>query len=119
RHDSVRHFDCVDPQVLDKVWVSLPGGELEAPRPKTLCRACREALQREASATPHPSPGTGTPHPTPRTPHLLCFQCYRAELDRERALAAAGQMDTASDARFQTQLPFESVNTVRLQALKA
>lgn len=102
----------VEPQVSDKDWVSFPGGELEGQRPKTLCRACREALQRQASAPSHLAPGT-------RTPHLLCFQCYRAELDRERALAAAGQLDTASDARFQTQLPLEPVNTARLQTLKA
>ncbi|MBI3400756.1 MAG: hypothetical protein HY048_04990 [Acidobacteria bacterium] len=34
-------------------------------------------------------------------------------------MAAAGQLDTASDARFQTQLPLEPVNTARLQTLKA
>jgi len=49
----------------------------------------------------------------------LCFQCYRAELDRERALQAAGDLDTASDARFQSQLPFEPVNRPRLEMLKA
>jgi hypothetical protein len=123
RHDSANSpasaAVSLDPQIADKDWVSFPGGELEAPRPKTLCRACREALQREASAGSHPAPGTRTQHSAPRTPHLLCFQCYRAELDRERALAAAGQLDTASAARFQTQLPFEPVNTARLQALKA
>jgi hypothetical protein len=48
----------------------------------------------------------------------LCFQCYRAALDRERALRAAGDLDTASDARFQCQLPFEPVNTGRLGMLK-
>jgi hypothetical protein len=119
KHDYALATTQVAPQVVDKDWVSFPGGELEGQRPKTLCRACREALQREASAASHPAPGTSTPHPAPRTPHLLCFQCYRAELDRERALAVAGQLDTASDARFQTQLPFEAVNTARLQALKA
>jgi len=49
----------------------------------------------------------------------LCFQCYRAELDRERALQAAGELDTATDARFQSQLPFEPVNRSRLEMLKA
>jgi hypothetical protein len=48
----------------------------------------------------------------------LCFQCYRAELDRDRAIQAAGQLDTSSDARFQAQLPFEPVNHVRLEMLK-
>jgi hypothetical protein len=123
RHDyalpPARMTPQVDPQVLDKEWVSFPGGELEGQRPKTLCLACREALHRQASAPSHLAPGTRTPHPAPRPPHLLCFQCYRAELDRERALAAAGQLDTASDARFQTQLPLEPVNTARLQTLKA
>jgi len=49
----------------------------------------------------------------------LCFQCYRADLDRERAIAAAGQLDTASDARFQFQLPLEPINAGRLSDLKA
>jgi hypothetical protein len=48
----------------------------------------------------------------------LCFQCYRLELDRERALQTAGELDTASDARFQSQLPFEPVNRGRLEMLK-
>ena len=48
----------------------------------------------------------------------LCFQCYRLELDRERALKAAGEIDTASNARFQEALPFEPVNHVRLSMLK-
>jgi hypothetical protein len=119
KHDSantpVRVVPKVDPQVLDRDWVSFPGGELEGPRPKALCRACREALKREALHPTSPTRPTGPTCPT----RPLCFQCYRAELDRERALAAAGQLDTASDARFQTQLPFEPVNTARLQTLKA
>ena len=49
----------------------------------------------------------------------LCFQCYRADLTRARALKEAGELDTASDARFQTQLPFEPVNRARLDRLKA
>src|SRR5204863_1584947 len=48
----------------------------------------------------------------------LCFQCYRAELERERALRAAGELDTASEARFQFQLPLEPVNRARLDMLK-
>ena len=40
-------------------------------------------------------------------------------LDRERALKAAGELDTASVERFQTALPFEPVNTARLAMLKA
>jgi len=96
-------------QVVDDEWVTFPGGELEGKRPKALCAACREALTREASA---PLQRTSAVRP-------LCFQCYRAELDRERALQAAGNLDTASDARFQSQLPFEPVNRPRLEMLKA
>ena len=54
--------------------------------------------------------------PESRAP--LCFQCYRAELDRERALKAAGQLDTASDERFQSTLPFEPIDMPRLQMLR-
>jgi hypothetical protein len=49
----------------------------------------------------------------------LCFQCYRAGLDRERALKSAGDLDTASIERFQSALPFEPVNTLRLERLRA
>jgi hypothetical protein len=49
----------------------------------------------------------------------LCFDCYRADLARARALKEAGELDTASAARFQTQLPFEPVNHGRLDMLKA
>jgi hypothetical protein len=49
----------------------------------------------------------------------LCFQCYRVELDRDRALKAAGQLDTASEERFQSALPFEPVNHARLERLRA
>jgi hypothetical protein len=48
----------------------------------------------------------------------LCFQCYRAELDRERKLKAAGNLDTASEERFQGALPFEPVNRPRLERLR-
>jgi hypothetical protein len=89
-------------------WVSFPGGELEGKRPKTLCAPCREALEREAA-----------PASSRRAPRPLCFQCYRAGLDRERNLRAAGQLFTGSDERFQAQLPFEPVNRPRLEMLKA
>src|SRR5581483_10149329 len=56
------------------------------------------------------------PHRALRT---LCFACYRAELDRQKAIAAAGALDTASEARFQFQLPFEPVDQPRLAMLKA
>lgn len=94
-------------QVARDEWVSFPGGELEGKQPKALCQACRAALKREA-LSPHPS--------SPSRP--LCFQCYRADLDRQHAIGAAGQLDTGSEARFQFQLPLEPVNQSRLDALK-
>lgn len=102
-------------QVLEQEWVGFPGGELEGKRPKALCPACRAALKREAAA---PSSLSGPSRPSTRS-RPLCFQCYRADLDRERALQAAGDLDTASEARFQSQLPFEPVNHARLEMLKA
>ena len=100
----------------DAEWVPFPGGELEGARPKALCQACREALRVAASSArpwrfrhrPVTSSGRGA----------LCFQCYRTELDRARALRAAGDLDTASEARFQSALPFEPVNRARLEMLK-
>ena len=85
-------------QVAANEWISFPGGELEGRRPQVLCRACRVHRGR-AGAT-------------------LCFQCYRASLDRERALREAGNLSTASEVRFQDQLPFEPLNEGRLAQLK-
>src|SRR5689334_3982244 len=99
-------------QTTSDEWVSFPGGELEGRRPKALCPACRQALRHAATAAL-------TPRTSRRTPRPLCFACYRAELDRQKAIAAAGQLDTASDARFQYQLPFEPVDAPRLAMLKA
>jgi len=107
----VRHAE----QVQSEEWVSFPGGELEGKRPKALCPSCREALKREASS---PARGSGTSGPSSAA-RPLCFQCYLAELDRERALKAAGTLDTASEARFQDLLPLEPVNRPRLEMLKA
>ena len=102
---------AVAKQVVSDEWVTFPGGELEGKRPKALCGACREALKREAA--------TYGPSGAARRSRLLCFDCYRADLARARAIQQAGDLDTASDARFQTQLPFEPVNHARLDALKA
>ena len=102
----------VAPQVVESEWITFPGGELEGKRPKALCPACREALKREASGSRRQSRPASSPRP-------LCFQCYRADLDRDRALKAAGELDTATDARFQAQLPFEQVDRARLEMLKA
>ena len=93
----------------DPEWMMFPGGELEGKRPRALCPTCRELLAR---AVPQAQPAQDRQGP-------LCFQCYRAELERDRALRAAGRLETASDARFQCTLPFDPVNTVRLAALKA
>ena len=95
-------------QLVEKEWVSFPGGELEGARPRTLCASCREQLKRDAARGVKPS-----------RPRALCFQCYRAELEREKQLQAAGQLDTASDARFQFALPLEPVNHPRLERLRA
>jgi hypothetical protein len=84
-------------QIAEEEWVSFPGGELQGKRPKSLCSACRTRSQPLQA---------------------LCFQCYRTEVGRERALKAAGQLDTASPDRFQGALPFEAVNRPRLGALK-
>lgn len=90
-------------QIPDHDWMPLPGGELEAPRPKTLCPSCRAKL------------GAGI-KPAGRT---LCFACYRADIERNRRLKRAGELDTASEARFQFALPFEPVNQARLAVLRA
>jgi hypothetical protein len=96
-------------QLVTDEWVTFPGGELEGQRPTVLCPACREGLKREAAT----DGGGGAAR------RLLCFDCYRADLARARALKQAGELDTASDARFQSQLPFEPVNHARLASLKA
>ena len=87
--------------MIDSEWVVFRGGELEGRRPKALCQACRERRSRSGSPTP------------------LCFMCYLVEVRRERALLAAGQLDTASDERFQAALPFDPVNKARLDVLRA
>jgi hypothetical protein len=102
-----------DLQPTNNEWVSFPGGELEGKRPKALCAVCRDALKREAASA------LSTQHATPSTRKTLCFACYRAELERQKAIAAAAQLDTASEARFQFQLPFEPVDQPRLEMLKA
>src|ERR1051325_6897238 len=94
-------------ETSDSEWIGFPGGELEGRRPKVLCPDCRAELQRRLSGERR----------QPR--RALCFGCYRAEIDRERALRAAGDRDTASAERFQPSLPFEPVNRPRLEMLKA
>jgi len=98
-------------QVVTDEWVTFPGGELEGQRPEVLCVACREAVKRDV--------GTHGISEAARRSRRLCFDCYRAGLVRARALKEAGDLDTASEARFQTQLPFEPVNRARLDRLRA
>jgi hypothetical protein len=93
-------------QIVADEWLSFPGGELEGRRPNELCSDCRDRANRTGSA----SLSAGRLR-------TLCFQCYRAELDRGRALAAAGR-DTTAVSRFQAALPFEPVNKPRLAMLK-
>jgi hypothetical protein len=106
-------------QLLQDEWVSFPGGELEGRRPKVLCAACRAALQQEAAGSPTRPDLVRGEGDASRRPRPLCFQCYRADLDRQRAIGAAGQLDTSSEARFQYQLPLEPVDRSRLDSLKA
>jgi hypothetical protein len=94
-------------QVVEREWVSFPGGELQAPRPTVLCAACRAKVQASAVKPVKPSN------------QPLCFACYRASMERERALKAAGELNTASEARFQSALPFEPVNRSRLARLQS
>src|SRR5262245_8160289 len=97
KHEVVSSLD-----VENAEWVGFPGGELEGQRPKALCRSCR-VLAASSQAF---------------KPRTLCFQCYHLGLERERALKAAGQINTASEERFQTTLPFERVDAPRLERLR-
>jgi hypothetical protein len=84
-------------------WVAFPGGELEGKRPKVRCAACRAAADR----------GVAPPAKT------LCFECYRADLARERALSEAARFGADHVERFQDGLPFEAVDEARLARLKS
>ena len=104
------------PQVAETDWVAFPGGELEGRRPRVLCGVCREQLHRRAAGgRASILPGVGhRGHAAP-----LCFACYRAELARDRALKTAGELDTATEARFQSVLPLEPIDQARLVRLRA
>lgn len=102
-------------QVLDAEWLPLAGGELEAPRPKTMCSACRARLQQRANGRVQPEPASARRR---QAAVPLCFACHRADLERERKLEAAAQIDTASTDRFQFVLPLPPVNQARLARLK-
>ena len=94
------------PTHADIDWTPFPGGELEGARPKAQCPSCRARSGRQAV-------GTGA-----ASRPALCFQCYRADIEKNRKLKAAAELDTASEARFQSALPFEPVNASRLARLK-
>jgi hypothetical protein len=98
-------------QIVADEWVSFPGGELEGKRPKELCLTCREQASRASGRSGYP----GNPAKAGRL-RTLCFQCYRAELDRHRAPAA--ERDATTVSRVQAALPFEPVNKPRLAMLK-
>jgi hypothetical protein len=101
----VERVSLSSPQLVDSEWIAFPGGELEGTPPKALCPDCRARL---ASAQ----------GPDCARRRTLCFQCYRTDLERNRALHAAAGLETASEARFQTTLPFEPVDRARLERLK-
>jgi hypothetical protein len=80
----------VSPQVIDyknDEWVKFPGGELEGKRPRRLCPSCRAALQAVVGGASAAAPQASANGPLAKT---LCFQCYHAEVERDRALKAAG-----------------------------
>ena len=97
-------------QIAEGEWVTLAGGELEGRRPRVLCDRCRSRHGRTSDAI---EPRSGE-----REREALCFQCYRAGLERERAIGTAAMLDTASEARFQAALPFEPVDRARLARLR-
>jgi hypothetical protein len=101
------------PDLLQAEWVTFPGGELEGRKPRALCATCR-ARVNQAGTSRHPA--SGTLNAAARS--VLCFHCYRTELERERALRVAATIDTASDERFQFVLPLEPVNSARLVRLR-
>jgi hypothetical protein len=100
-------------EVVEGEWVTFPGGELEGQKPKIMCPTCRERMRAAArAATPAVSANDRQPSP-------ICFECYRVDLARQRALRAAQNLNTASEARFQGSLPFEPINRARLDRLRA
>jgi hypothetical protein len=103
-------------EVVEGEWVTFPGGELEGKRPKALCPSCRARVSGLAHG---PRAASHELRAASREPRPLCFQCYRVDLERQRALQAAGQLDTASEERFQEALPFLPVDRARLHRLKA
>src|SRR5215813_2447734 len=96
-----RTITAATTQAVEGVWDPLPGGELEGKRPSVLCGPCgvRRAIGAERKA--------------------VCFECYKADARRRRAFEAAASVGTGSAERFQFGLPFEAVDRLRLDRLKA
>jgi len=120
------HEGVQAPEAIESEWVTFPGGELEGRPPKVMCPSCRERLRAAArrDQAPVPSPESRVANsdsraPSPESRAPICFQCYRVDQARERAMRAARNLHTASEARFQTTLPFEPVNRPRLDRLRA
>jgi hypothetical protein len=70
-------------QLDGEEWALFPGGELEGRRPTGLCGACLER-SRHAVADSQP---------------VLCFQCYRVGLARDRALAQIRELTARKPGR--------------------
>jgi hypothetical protein len=111
----VRHEGADIPEVTEKEWVAFPGGELEGRPPKVMCSTCRERLRVRARGGAQVESSVSRPE----SPAPLCFECFRVDQARQRALRAARNLNTASEARFQDTLPFEPVNRARLEHLRA
>lgn len=115
------HRTIVAPQVVDSEWITFPGGELEGPRPRVLCPSCREKLKQSANSRLTLSSRlkrSNALNPSNQSNLILCFSCHLASVARDRALKAAGELDTASEERFQSALPLEPVNRSRLARLR-
>jgi hypothetical protein len=76
-----------------------------------MCPTCRERFRLAARLAPQGQSPASSPQP-------ICFECYRVDQARDRALRAARNLNTASEARFQVTLPFEPVNRARLDRLR-
>ncbi len=98
-------------------WVSFPGGELQGKRPNSRRTPTHATEPTDPTDQTHPTDWTHRSHPG-HPAGTLCFQCFRVGLDRDRALKAAGELDTATDARFQFILPLEPIDHARVSILK-
>lgn len=96
--------------IVEINWVRLPGGELEAPRPRARCVTCRAAIEQKPTGYAQRGAADGGP---------ACFVCYRAHVAHERRLKAAAQFAGTSSARFQEALPFSPVDRLQLERLRS